>query len=257
MPTAVPTTAPATESAPASGPDGLSDFRIDDAVAIAALLRSLMDRSVVLNLTGSDGSAMQTQLWAVEPAQRRIAFNADLMAPQLQRLVEADEASAVGYLDQVRVQFDVADLMLVHGHRASVLQAALPGQVYRFQRRSAFRVRMLQHAAPTVSFRHPELPDIKLELRLLDLSAGGCALQMPPDMPPVPPGVRINGAHLQLDTKTRLDVGLIVHHVTAIQPQSEQARLGCELLGLEPPAQRALQRYIDQTQKMRRLLSLD
>jgi len=33
--------------------------------------------------------------------------------------------------------------------------------------------------------------------------------------------------------------------------------LGCEFMHVQPQAQRALQRYIDQTQKRRRLLSLD
>jgi c-di-GMP-binding flagellar brake protein YcgR len=34
-------------------------------------------------------------------------------------------------------------------------------------------------------------------------------------------------------------------------------RLGCEFLALDAGTERSLQRYIDQTQKRRRLLSLD
>mgnify|MGYP006915294218 CR=1 FL=1 len=38
-------------------------------------------------------------------------------------------------------QFDMNDLVLVRGPQASVLSGALPRQMYRFQRRAAYRVR--------------------------------------------------------------------------------------------------------------------
>lgn len=73
----------------------------------------------------------------------------------------------------------------------------------------------------------------------------------------MPPGVRINGASMELDAVTSLRVALVVHHVTSVQPSAQGVRLGCELLDLSPDAQRMLQRYIDQTQKQRRMMSLD
>ncbi len=232
-------------------------FRVRDPAEVKSLLRALMDRSVTVNLNGSDGSAYATTLWTIDGTQGKLAFTADLMAPAVHRLVEADEAVAVGYLDQIKLQFDVADRMLVHGRQSCVLQAALPRELFRFQRRSAYRVRTLDRSAPTAHFRHPAIPDMTLELRVLDLSVGGCALFMPADMPPVEPGVQINDAVIELDAGTLLRGALVVHHVTSIQPQARGVRLGCELLHLDPEATRALQRYIDQTQKRRRMLSLD
>jgi hypothetical protein len=46
-----------------------------------------------------------------------------------------------------------------------------------------------------------------------------------------------------------------VHHISSIQPNARGVRLGCELLKLDGHAERSLQRYIDQTQKRRRLLT--
>lgn len=235
----------------------LSNFRVSDPVEVNALLKALMDRSVTLNLSGSDGSAFSTTLWSVDPAQRRIALTADMMVPAVHRLVEADEAVAVGYLDQVKLQFDVADRVLVHGRQHCVLQAALPRELFRFQRRNAYRVRTLERSAPTARFRHPSIPEIVLELRLLDVSVGGCALFMPAEMPMFEPGVHINDCVIELDSATLLRGTLVVHHVTSIQPQARGVRLGCELLNLGPDATRSLQRYIDQTQKRRRMMSLD
>ena len=55
-------------------------------------------------------------------------------------IIEADECVAVAWIDSVKVQFDVSDLMLVQGSKASVLQARLPRELFRFQRRNLFRV---------------------------------------------------------------------------------------------------------------------
>ena len=238
-------------------PGAVESFRVGDPVEVKSLLKSLMDRGVTINLNGSDGSAYSTTLWAIDSAQGKIAFTADLMTPAVHRLVEADEAVAVGYLDQIKLQFDVADRMLVHGRQHCVLQAAMPRELFRFQRRNAFRVRTLERSAPTARFRHPAIPDMMLELRVLDVSVGGCALLMPSDMPMFEPGVNINDCVIELDARTLLRGTLVVHHVTSIQPQARGVRLGCELLHLDSEATRMLQRYIDQTQKRRRMLSLD
>jgi flagellar brake protein len=246
-----------TTDLPSEAPGALSNFRVSDPEEVNALLKALMDRSVTLNLSGSDGSAFSTTLWSIDPAQGRIALTADMMVPAVHRLVEADEAVAVGYLDQVKLQFDVADRVLVHGRQHCVLQAALPRELFRFQRRNAYRVRTLERSAPTARFRHPSIPEIVLELRLLDVSVGGCALFMPAEMPMFEPGVDINDCVIELDSATLLRGTLVVHHVTSIQPQARGVRLGCELLNLGPDATRSLQRYIDQTQKRRRMMSLD
>ncbi len=67
----------------------------------------------------------------------------------------------VGYLDNVKLQFDVHDLVLVRGARASALSARCPRELFRFQRRNAFRVRPLLRSAPMARLRHPTMPDMR------------------------------------------------------------------------------------------------
>jgi flagellar brake protein len=177
------------------------------------------------------------------------------MAPAVHDIVEADECVAVAYLDRVKVQFDVTDLVVVQGHKASVLQARLPQEVFRFQRRNTFRVRTIERTSPTASFRHPGIPDMSLALRVLDVSIGGCALLQPANVPALQPGAVIKGVRLALDADTRIDAGLMLHHVTSTGAENGSVRLGCEIVGMDATAQRALQVYIDQTQKRRRLLA--
>ena len=237
--------------------DVLAEFRVTDPVEIRSLLKQLMDGVVPLNLSASDGSAYTTMLWTVDPASSRISFTADMMAHSVHDIVEADECVAVAYLDRIKVQFDVGDLVLVQGHKASVLQARLPREIFRFQRRNTFRVRTIERTAPTASFRHPGIPDMSLALRVLDVSIGGCALLQPANVPTLQPGAVIKGVRLSLDTETQIDAGLMLHHVTSTGAENGSVRLGCEIVGMSPTAQRALQLYIDQTQKRRRMMALE
>jgi flagellar brake protein len=111
---------------PLGSGDAFAQFRVDDPFEIRTLLKSVMDRNALINLSGSDGSAYTTTLWTVDATQRKLAFSTDANSTAMQRVVEAEEAVAVAYLDQVKIQFDIADRVLVHGHQASVLQCRLP-----------------------------------------------------------------------------------------------------------------------------------
>ena len=247
-------TRPASLDALGSAGD-LAEFRVTGVGEIRALLRQLMDQVVPLNLSASDGSAYTTTLWTVDSAAERVSFTADLSAHAVHDIVEADECVAVAYLDRIKLQFDVGDLVLVHGQKSCVLQARLPRELFRFQRRNTFRVRTLERTSPTASFRHPGIPDMSVALRVLDVSIGGCALLQPSNVPNLQPGAVIKGVRLSLDAETQIDAGLLLHHVTSTGAENGTVRLGCGIVGMSPTAQRALQLYIDQTQKRRRLLA--
>jgi c-di-GMP-binding flagellar brake protein YcgR len=236
--------------------DRWAEFRVTHPRDVLALLRQLRDGSVPVSLTGPGGSGMATALWAMDPTRGRLNFSANESDPQLQRLIDGDEAVAVAYLDSVKLQFDLHGLLLVRSANACALQAEWPAEVYRFQRRGAFRVRPSDKLSPLARLRHPSMPDMALTLRVLDVSIGGCALLLPHDVPPLQPGVRLGDVHIELDADTRFEVMLTLHHVTALQHNEHGVRLGCEWGTLGGNAERALQRWIDQTQKRRRLLSL-
>ncbi len=241
----------------ADGPDPWAPFRVTHAGEIVALLRQVRDSSAPLVLSAPDGASISTTLWALDAQHQRVNFTAEEGHPQLQHVVASDETTAVGYLDSVKLQFDLTDLVLVRGARSCALQASLPRVLYRFQRRGAYRVRTIERNAPTARMRHPAIPEMALALRVLDVSVGGCALFLPRDVPPLEPGVRVQRVEIELDADTRFIVSLQIQHLSTIPSSDRGMRVGCEWLQLEPAAERMLQRYIDQTQKRRRLLSLD
>jgi c-di-GMP-binding flagellar brake protein YcgR len=230
-------------------------FRVANAAEIGALMRQLHDNATPLLLGAPDGSSLVTQLWSLDLPQQRLHLGADARDPALQTLIAADEAVAVCYLDDVKLQFDLHQLLLVHGTDNCTLQAALPRQLYRFQRRDSYRVRTPDRLAPTARLRHTALPDMLLALRMIDISIGGCALFLPADVPQLEPGLSLHGVQIDLDVQTRFNGALQILHVGSIGSQ-DGLRAGCEWLNLPPEAARALQRYIDQTQKRQRMLAL-
>lgn len=250
-----------TQAAPLGAvPDGASpaseDFRVRTSSDVHALLKQFVEGDVPLALTAPDGTYYSTTLWADDPDRGMLVFSADPADVRVHRLTESDEVVAVGYLEAVKVQFDVQGLVLVHGRDASALNAEYPLELFRFQRRGDFRVRPLTHAQPVARLAHPALPGVLLTLRVLDVSQGGVAVFLPDDVPALRKGEVLGGVLLELDAGTRLKVALHVVHVGPAGDAGRGLRLGCEMAGLKAESARALQRYIDHTQRRRRLLTL-
>lgn len=233
---------------------GLDDFRITSPAEISAMLRQLADGNVPVSLSSANGVSIGATVWTVDAQRGLVSFSMLPDEPQVDALVECDEATVVGYLDSIKLQFDVHDLVLVHRGNEAALNAAFPAELFRFQRRNGFRVQPMLRTSPVARLRHPMIPDMQLALRVLDVSIGGCALFLPNDVPTVDPGVLLNGVSLELDADTRVSTGLRLQHVTSLNPESGGVRLGCEMVSPGHDGLRSLQRYIDQTQKRRRML---
>ena len=237
--------------------DGLDEFRVPSPREIQTLLKQLLDGSVLLNLNASDGSVFTSAIWTLDSLRGTIGFNADPSDPAMRALLECDEVVVVGYLDSVKLQFDVHDLVLVHGNRASVLSCPAPHEMYRFQRRNAFRVRPLMRTSPVARFCHPDLPDSEFALRVIDISIGGCGVFLPEDVPGLRAGAMLNGVRVELDADTKLEVNMQLQHVTSINAEARGVRLGFEFKRVGGDSLRALQRFIDLTQKRGKLMAIN
>lgn len=240
----------------AANPGGLDEFRVSTPRDVAAMLRQLYDGCVPLNLNASDGSVIASSLWTVDTERARIGFNVDANDPALQTLLECEEVVVVGYLESVKLQFDVHQLVLVRGVRHSVLNCSYPRELFRFQRRSTYRVRPLPSNSATARLRHTDIAEMQLSLRVLDVSIGGCALFLPDDVPPMQPGILFGQVLIELDDDTQFPVDLRLQHVSSLNGAGKGVRLGCEFVRIDPASQRLLQRFIDLTQKRARLMAL-
>jgi flagellar brake protein len=235
----------------------LSEFSVAMPIAIRNLLRDLLDGAALINLNSPGGVVYTTTLWTLDTAKEALNFAVDADDPRVATLLEHGEATAVAYLDSIKVQFDVQQMMLVRGARHATLAARFPPIVYRFQRRGSYRVKTPTRASPVARLRHPQMAEMVLELRVLDVSVGGCALLLPHDVPPIDPGTQLARVRIELDGDTRFDTALRIQHVSSAGPDSAGLRLGCEMLEPEPGGLRALQVYIDKAQRRRRSIGLD
>lgn len=237
-----------------SGQQSLDDYRITSAVEMNAVFQQLIDAGTMVTLSGPGGLNYTTMMWQADAQRGIISLSADDSDPRLQPLLGTEEVVATAYLDKIKVQFDVDGAVQVRGGAQTALNVRYPSYLYRFQRRSYYRVRPLISSAPVAQLRHPGIPDMTLALSIADVSLGGVALSLPTDVPMLPAGVLIKGCTLALDAETQLDVDLMIHHVTVLPPEARHARLGCEIVGLDGLDERALQHYINQTQKRRNAL---
>ncbi len=239
-----------------AGPGGLDEFRISAPREIAAMLRQLYDGNVTLSLNAADGSVVRGTVWTMDSERGSLGLGIDAGDPALHALLECQEVVIVGYLDSVKLQFDIHNLVLVRGPNASVLSGSFPREMFRFQRRSAYRVRPAMRSMPTARLRHTDIAEMQLTLRVLDVSLGGCALFLPQDVPPMQPGGVMNQVQIELDADTRFLVNLRLQHITSLNADSQGVRLGCEFVRADAAALRSLQHFIDLTQKRGKLLSL-
>ena len=114
------------DDAAADGRDPFAEFRCDHPREVLTLLRSLRDGATPVSLSGPTGANLGATVWTVDSEHQRLAFDVESRDAQLPGLVETNEATAVAYLDSVKLQFDLHDLVLVRSPRATALQARLP-----------------------------------------------------------------------------------------------------------------------------------
>ncbi|MCI4431947.1 MAG: flagellar brake protein [Burkholderiales bacterium] len=233
---------------------GLHDFRMTSAVEIRALLSRVCSVGASMHLNATDGTSWEVKPWVIDSARSAISmmFEGEKDDPRLQTVLGCQQVTAVGGIDDVKIQFDVQGLVLVLGNMSSALRCALPREVYRFQRRESFRVRPLARSAPVARIAHPGLPAL---LRILDVSSGGCALFLPEDTPPIEVGTVLRGVVLDLEVNVHLQTDLRVQRVSVQAACTVGNRLGCQFLNPNSSSLRNLQHYIAQTQKRTRLVS--
>jgi len=247
-----------------SAPDTVPEqLRVTAAAEITAYLQQLQRESATVLLSGPPGQSLASRICALDGEAGVLGLEIGTDPEGIsQALVASGEITAVAYLGTIKLQFELDDAVLVSGEQGAVLRSSLPERLYRFQRRQAFRVQPAGSIYPRVVIPGGEHPG--RALRVLDISIGGLALALPGELMPEQPqqslaiGQVATGLVLELDRLTALGVALVPHHASAIAGDTHGTlQLGCSFVDLDAHAGRALQVYVDQTQKRRRLLKLD
>ena len=241
-----------------SAPEAATEeLRVTAAAEIAAYLRQLQRENAAVLLNGPPGRSLTSRIATLDADAGVLGLEIGTDPEGIsQALVASGEITAVAYLGAIKLQFELDDAVLVSGEQGAVLRSSLPERLYRFQRRQSFRVQPSGSIYPRVVLPGGEQPG--RALRVLDISIGGLALAMPADSTPLPAGHVADSLVLELDRMTALRIALLPHHASPISGDAHGTlQLGCSFVDLSTTAGRALQVYVDQTQKRRRLLKLD
>lgn len=235
------------------------ELRVASATEIAAYLQDLQRERANIQLNSPPGHVLVTRICAMNPASDLLGLEIGADPEGIsEALVASGEITAVAYLGSIKLQFELEAPVLVSGEMGTVLRSQMPVRLYRFQRRQAFRVQPPGSLFPRIVLPGQTPDEPGRALRVLDISIGGVALGLPPDFDPLPVGHVSEGLALELDRLSSLRVALLPHHISPIVDDPAGTRhLGCAFVDLDAEVSRALQVYVDQTQKRRRLLRLE
>ncbi|MGE8212125.1 MULTISPECIES: flagellar brake protein [unclassified Stenotrophomonas] len=160
-----------------------------------------------------------------------------------------------GQVDKVTVRFQL------HGHRRInreghvAFEVELPDEVYHLQRREFYRLE-----TPVGDSPYFELPDPEggtpIRLRVLDISAGGIALLLPPEQTLLNLQSRYTGM-LDIPESTPFSTALVVCNLRQQkQPNGvEMTRAGLRFSDLPRGADNTIQRYIFRIDRLRKARS--
>lgn len=221
-------------------------FRIVKPMESAQLLLSLVRDETPLAVGFVGEGVVPAALWACDADARSLRVlltgspaDHQRLELRLARLARQEgprpDLFAVAYRGGTKLQFNLPRPRWRPHDNEPLLQTDWPSRLVRLARRHTVRVRRQPGDSPTASFAHPLAPDYRARLRVLNLSADGCALWLPRGEPPLAPELLLRQVEVRLDEAsaftTDLRVLYLKRHADAMPTlpmgEAEGLRLGC------------------------------
>lgn len=229
-----------------------AQYALRDRLEIAEILRTLARRNILVTAFRDDGSSFQTIVLAISTANEALLIDVGPSADG----AEPHKLVCVTRLDKVKVQFCLTPLHAVTHAGRPALSAPIPPQLLRLQRREFFRVATPVTAPLTCTITPPPKDgrEQSVPVRILDLSAGGLAIVVPPDGIAFEPGDEFDRCAIQIPNDAPLQVRLKVRNLFAVNTHGNvlMRRAGCEFIGLSNAASARIQRYLFKLERNRR-----
>lgn len=223
---------------------------------IRQVLQSLLDRRALISgHLQPRGLTFPTALIAISDEEDSLLFDGSASEAINRGIEEASQIVCVSQLDRVHVQFPFEGCVRTWLDGQVAFRAAMPDRLMRLQRREFFRLRipLTQPVRCFVPFNVGENPLREVEMRVLDISGGGIAVEVPPDRSEFRPYREYAGCRLLLPDTEPLPVRLMVKNVfRQSQPNGRESwRAGCQFTELPRGADALIQRYIFRMERQR------
>lgn len=223
---------------------------------IRQVLQALLDRRALISahLTAR-GQVFPTSLIELAADEEIVLFDGSVNETVNRGIEEADQIVFVSQLDRVHVQFPLAgcERLLLDGQTA--FRASLPDRVLRLQRREFYRLQVpVSHPVRCqIPFATGEEEPQWVDMRVLDISGGGLAVEVPPERPEFRPYREYTDCRLLLPDGEPLPVRLMVKNLfRQSRPNGREIwRAGCQFTDLPRGGDALIQRYIFRMERQR------
>ena len=240
--------------------DDLEKYTLHGRRQIRQLLEELMEHHALIAAHFGNNQSFVTALIGLSEDEDSLFLDVSPDTSINRRVLANDRLLCVTQLDRFRIQFALSELQEVSRSGHNAFRAPVPERILRLQRREFFRLQVPITHALSCSLNAKALDDsaLRVDARVLDISGGGVALQLPP-MTQSPPmaefviGATVDDCTLRLPDADPITLSLEVRNISHNTQRSgaELLRLGCRFSQLSRSSENIIQRYIFNTERER------
>lgn len=233
-----------------------SRFAIHSRSEILVLLRSVMQRKLLVNLDlPGSRHIVVTSVIGVDASANRLILDVARGDALNRELLSGKGAEFITHLDGVSISFATGPVSMIDHDKLPALSVALPASVIRLQRREHFRValpiaRPVKCIVPSLDEADPE----PIQTHIIDIGCGGVALADVAGRIGTVTGRVFDRCRLLLPDLDPVTVALEIRNAAQIRRPngSFQTRLGCRFVDLPNDAAAMLQRFVMKIERDRR-----
>ncbi len=244
-------------SATVANDTGARQYFLDEEADIIAILRILASEHVPLTIYHEGNTQLaSTHILAVNPEFKDVILDAVPGLTLADGLCNASELHVRAYQQQIKIEFKLqrARHMLFQGKPA--LRVLVPPSLTGMERRENYRTETEALTAATLLI----LPANQREpqtCRVVDISSGGCAVEVDGAELRFDPGTILSDCVLDLPGVGRLHIAIEIRHSSDFRDGNGLAkrRFGCRFTDTPRSADKMIQRYIEKIDAHKSLIS--
>ncbi len=230
-----------------------SRFLTNNTLEIVRTLRGLRNRNEMVSAFFNAGhDLLLTSVVDVQPDHNAVFLDYGSNDALNKQILQADKIIFVTSLDSVKVQWISNDIATGTFEARDAFRITLPKQMLRLQRRECYRLNT--PLANPLKCHIPSGNDTSIEAVLVDISAGGIGIIIPPSTENVLlPGTLFPGCCIELPGIGRAEFTISVQSTWQVTMKNghKNMRAGCQFIDMRPGIQSLVQRYIIKLERER------
>ena len=230
-------------------------YMVRNAHQVRHLLQAMIDQRSMFNVH-PDGRDQAFPSAVLDVDMHGLVLDASPV-PSINRTVEtANSLLCFGQVDKVTVRFQLEGQRRIDRDGHVAFEVPLPEEVYHLQRREFYRLETPVGDSPYCVLPDPDGGEAT-RWRVLDISAGGIALLLPPEQNLLKLQSRYASCVLEIPESTPISTPLVVCNLRQQkQPNgTEMTRIGLRFDDLPRGADNSIQRYIFRIDRLRKARS--